>query len=76
MTMNVISIVLKLINGYKTYASAILAIVSGLGLILAKNYGQGLTQIFQALLLLFGGATALSLRHAISKVEAVSKAAG
>ncbi len=33
---------LVLINGYKTYASVILAVVTGLGMILSKNYGGGL----------------------------------
>ena len=64
------AILLKLINGYKTYASVILAVVSGLGLILTQNYAGGLTQIFQSLLLFFGGATVVSMRHAIAKVEA------
>ena len=76
--MNVILVLLKLINGYKTYASVILAIVSGLGMVLSKNYSQGLSQIFQALLMLFGGASVVSMRHAVSKVEAQvqAKAAG
>jgi hypothetical protein len=74
--MSVILFVLNLINGYKTYAAVILAIVSGLGMILSKNYSQGLTQVFQALLLLFGGASAVSMRHAIAKVEAPSRVAG
>jgi len=68
--MNVILVLLKLINGYKTYASVILAIVSGLGLVLSKNYSQGLTQILQSLLVLFTGASVVSLRHAVSKVPA------
>ncbi len=77
------TLLLKLINGYKTYASVILAIVSGLGLILAQNYAGGLTQIFQALLLVFGGASVVSMRHAVAKLDAkvqsrtaASKAAG
>jgi hypothetical protein len=68
--MNVIVILLNLINGYKTYASVILAIVSGLGMVLSKNYSAGLAQIFQALLVLFGGAAVASMRHAVAKVEA------
>ena len=44
------ALLLKLVNGYKTYSSAILAVVSGLGLVLAQNYSGGVTQIFQALL--------------------------
>jgi hypothetical protein len=68
--MSSILILLKLITGYKTYASVILAIISGLGMVLSKNYSEGLSQIFQALLVLFGGASVASVRHAVSKVEA------
>jgi hypothetical protein len=70
--MIMIATILKLINGYKTYASVILAVVSGLGLILAQNYSGGLTQIFQALLVLFGGASVVSMRHAIAKLQATA----
>lgn len=65
--MAVFALLLKLINGYKTYASVIMMIVSGLGMILSKNYSEGLAQIFQALLVLFGGASLVSLRHAVTK---------
>jgi hypothetical protein len=68
--MSVITALLNLINGYKTYASVILAIVSGLGLVLSKNYAGGLTQIFQSLLILFGGASIAGMRHAVAKVGA------
>jgi hypothetical protein len=63
------TILVNLLNGYKTYASAILAVVSGLGLILTQNYAGGLTQIFQSLLLIFGGASVVSMRHAIAKLD-------
>jgi hypothetical protein len=60
---------LMLINGYKTYASAILAVVSGLGMILTKNYAGGFSEVFQALTLIFGGTTIVGLRHAVAKLE-------
>ena len=60
--------ILDLINGYKTYSAAILTIVTGVGAILSKNYGQGATDILQALTLIFGGATVVGLRHAVAKV--------
>lgn len=66
--MRLVSFLLDLINGYKTYASVILAIVSGLGMILTKNYAEGIPEIFQALTLLFGGTSIASLRHAVSKL--------
>jgi len=66
--MNVVNVLLSLVNGYKTYSTVILAIVSGLGMILAKNYDGGIAEICQALLLVFGGASVVGLRHAVSKV--------
>ena len=50
----------------------ILAVVSGLGMILTKNYSGGVAEIFQALTLVFGGASVASLRHAVSKVSPTS----
>jgi len=66
--MNVVNVLLKLINGYKTYASVILMVVSGVGLILTKDYSGGVTEIFQGLSVISGGAAIASLRHAVSKV--------
>jgi hypothetical protein len=68
--MKLIPLLLSLVNGYKTYSSVILAVVSGLGMILSKNYGGGAAEIFQALTLVFGGASVVGLRHAVSKVGA------
>jgi len=67
--MNLVAILLRLIDGYKTYASVILAVVSGIGMILSKDYGEGLNQIFQALLVVSGGASVASMRHAVAKME-------
>ena len=67
--MNGIALLLKLINGYKTYSSVILAIVSGLGMILTKDYGGGVSEILQALTLVFGGTSVAGLRHAVAKVS-------
>ena len=53
--MNVSTILLELINGYKTYSAAILTIVTGVGAILSKNYSQGVADIMQALTVIFGG---------------------
>jgi hypothetical protein len=66
--MSVVSFLINLINGYKTYASVILTIVSGLGMILTKDYSGGIQEIFQALTLAFGGSSIASLRHAVSKL--------
>ena len=66
--MNATSLLLEVINGYKTYSAAILTIVTGVGAILSKNYSQGATDILQALALIFGGASVVGLRHAVAKV--------
>jgi hypothetical protein len=66
--LKLVPILLTLISGYKTYASVILAVVSGLGMILSKNYGGGVAEICQALTLVFGGASVVGLRHAVSKM--------
>jgi hypothetical protein len=71
--MNFAAFLLVLINGYKTYASVILAVVSGLGMILTKNYAGGISEIFQAMTLIFGGTSVVGLRHAVSKLESSSE---
>jgi hypothetical protein len=68
----VVSTLLGVINGYKTYASVILAIATGIGLILSKDYGPGITDILQALLVVFSGASVASLRHAVAKATCQS----
>ena len=65
-----VALLLTLINGYKTYSSVILAIVSGLGMILTKNFSGGLSSIFQALTLIFGGASIVGLRGALAQLVA------
>ena len=59
-------LILKLLRNYKTYASLAAAVASGIGMILAKNYDQGLETIFQALLVVFSGASAVGLHAAAS----------
>ncbi|WP_165221853.1 hypothetical protein [Aquisphaera insulae] len=73
--MKSVAVLLSLVNGYKTYSSVILAVVSGLGMILSKNYSEGAAQIFQALLVVFSGTTVVSMRHAVSKAEAQTPSA-
>jgi type IV secretory pathway VirB2 component (pilin) len=67
--MKLVPRLLSLTNGYKTYAAVILAIVSGLGLILTKNHSGRVTDFLQALTLVFVGASVVGLRHAVSKVR-------
>ena len=64
--MNVSTVLLQLINDYKTHSATILAIATGVGAILSKNYSQGAADILQALTLVFGGASVVGLRHAVA----------
>jgi hypothetical protein len=63
----VISTWLFRINGYKTYVCVILTVAMGIAVILAKNNSQVTTDIFQALFVVFSGASVASLRHAVGK---------
>ncbi len=67
--------VILLINGYKTYLSVSLAVASGIVMILTKNYQGGIVEIFQAMTLIFGGASIVGLRHAVAKLERSSTVA-
>lgn len=66
--MKATTVLLELINGYKTHAAAILMIVTGVGAILTKNYSEGATDILQALSTVFAGGAVMSLRHSVAKV--------
>jgi hypothetical protein len=66
--MKIFAFLFALIDGYKTYAAVILTIASCVGLISYRNYDDRISEIFQALTLVFAGATAVGLRHAVAKV--------
>ncbi len=61
-------LILKILRNYKTYASVAAAVASGIGMILSKHYDQGLETIFEAMLVLFSGASAVGL-HAASAAK-------
>ncbi len=67
--MNRIAVLLGLIKGYKTYSAVILAVVSGVGMILTKDYGGGVSEILQALTLAFGGASIAGVRGAVGQLS-------
>jgi hypothetical protein len=66
--LNVSTILLDAINGYKTYSAAILTVVTGISAIVSKNYSPGIADVLQGLTMIFGGAAAVGLRHAVAKV--------
>jgi hypothetical protein len=51
---------------YKSYSSVILAVVSGLGMILSKKYAAGFSDVCQAIMVVFWGASVAELRHAVA----------
>lgn len=59
-----LQITLYVLKNYKTYAALIAAVSSGVGMILAKNYDGGLETIFQALTIVFTGASAAGVHAA------------
>ena len=59
--MTFFSVALAVLDNYKVYAPVVLTVVSGLGEILTKNYSGGIASIFQALTVVFGGATVATL---------------
>jgi hypothetical protein len=61
-------ILLELINGYKTYVSATLMVVAGIGSVVAKHFNPDVADIFQMFAVLFAGLAVASLRHGITKV--------
>ncbi len=66
--MSAISVLMSLINGYKTHAAVILAVAAGFAAILTGHYDAALADLFRALALVFAGASAIGLRHAIHQV--------
>ena len=54
---------LALFDGCKTVLPVILAVLSGLGMILTKALAGGISEIFQALALVFSGASVVGLKY-------------
>ncbi len=67
--MTFLLVLLKLIEGYKTYASTILIVLAGLGLILVEGYSETAARVCLTVLLLAIAAALASLRSAIAKIE-------
>ncbi len=65
--MSTLALVIQLLNASKQYAPVIAAVASGIGMILSKNYSEGVSTIFQALTLVFSGASVASLQNTVSK---------
>jgi hypothetical protein len=74
--MNVIAILVALYNGAKVISPVVLAVASGLGMILTKALGWGISEIFQALALIFSGASVSGLNKALAELSALTHGTG
>lgn len=72
--MKLVASLLTLFNGSQTSSSVILAILSGLGMVLTKALGWGISEIFQMLAVVFSGASVLGLRIAVAELTALAQA--
>ena len=68
--MKTIVSIIKLVKAAKPYAPTIAAVASGVAMIASKNYSEGLSTIFQALSLVFGGAAAASIQRQAARSAA------
>lgn len=64
-----IKLMFTLVRNYKRYAPVIAAVSSGIGMVLAKNYDEGLRQIFEALLVVFSGASVVGLHAEMTRSD-------
>ena len=55
--------------------ATVTAVVSGIGLIAAKQYAPGFTEILEALLALSTGTAIVQLRSALARIEALASPA-
>ena len=65
--MKAISVLRNSFNACKSYSSVILAVASGLGMILSKKYAAEFSDACQAMMIVLGGTSAVELRHAVAK---------
>jgi hypothetical protein len=72
--MSFITSLIALFNVNKTTSSVILAVASGLGMILTKALGWGISEIFQILAVVFSGASVIGLRIAVAELTALAQA--
>ena len=74
--MNWITILLAVFNGIKAASPVVLAVISGLGMILTKALGWGISEIFQALALIFSGVSVSGLNKALAELSALTHSTG
>ncbi|MHB1556500.1 MAG: hypothetical protein ACYC61_03350 [Isosphaeraceae bacterium] len=72
--MTVIALLVQLVKDYKTYSPVLLAIGSGLGMIMTKGLGSGIPELFQVLSVVFSGASLVGLRTALARIESLFQA--
>ncbi len=67
---NIAAILQSVAVWVKTHGPTVTAIASGVGLIIAQQYGPGFTEILQALLVLAAGTSVVQLHTAVRRLSA------
>lgn len=72
--MTVIALLVQLVKDYKAISPVLLAIGSGLGMVVTKGLGYGIPELLQILSIVFGGASLVNLRTALARIESLFQA--
>ncbi len=72
--MSFVAILLALLEACKTILPVILAVLSGLLMILTKTLGWGISETFQALAFVFGGASVVGLKGVMAELSTLAQA--
>ncbi len=72
--MNLTAIVLLILGEVRALSPIVLAVLSGLGMILTKSLGWGVSEIFQALSIVFSGVSAFIIKKSMAELSAVTSA--
>lgn len=72
--MNLTAIMLLILGQVRAFSPVVLAVLSGLGMILTKGLGWGISEIFQALSIVFSGISAFVIKKSMAELSAVTSA--
>jgi len=70
--MNLAAIAMLIFGEVRALSPVILAVVSGLGMILTKGLGWGISEGFQALSIVFSGVSAFVIKKSVAEVSALT----
>ncbi len=72
--MNLTAIMLLIFGEVRALSPIALAVLSGLGMILTKSLGWGISELFQALSIVFSGLSAFVIKKSMIELSAVTSA--